>query len=355
MFLQYIGSGPLGDKGLTVPTVAVTTSPYSVSGFKEKNGTLYLVNATGGAITMNLPAAATAGKGFTVLIKKTDSAANAVTIARAGSDTIDGQTSFTILSQYDTFILVSDGTNWNVVNRTANSFYTNNSTFGLAGGYYNTVSSVNTHYDATASVATVYTYASAGRALVTSIQATNVDPVASPQPVDVYIRDVDTTTDFAIAYRTLIQPYTSVELLKKPKVLKQNDLIRIKADYINVLELQIVVAPLTTNADLYRSFRTSGSGDVSAYGTIYQDANASGSDIESIWLQNIDGTQDVSVRVRIYNGSTFNHLAYDMVIPANSGVELLTEPKFVPNTSEVQIKVSDADRVTTTVCGRKRG
>lgn len=72
-----------------------------------------LVNATGGAVTITLTGVATSGKRVT--IKKTDSTANAVTIQRDGSSTIDGATTKILYSQYESITVISDGTNWHII------------------------------------------------------------------------------------------------------------------------------------------------------------------------------------------------------------------------------------------------
>ena len=70
-----------------------------------------LGDASGGAITLTLPAAsAAAGREYRVT--KSDSSSNTVTVARAGGDTIDGQTSVALGSQYEALSFVSDGSNW---------------------------------------------------------------------------------------------------------------------------------------------------------------------------------------------------------------------------------------------------
>lgn len=91
-----------------------TTGFTAVSTISTRN--FYPCNATGGAFAATLPTAASAGNGATVVFKKTDSSANAVTITRAGADTIDGATTKAISTQYDTYALVSDGTSaWQVL------------------------------------------------------------------------------------------------------------------------------------------------------------------------------------------------------------------------------------------------
>ncbi len=48
-------------------------------------------------------------------IKKTDATGNAVTIAAAGSETIDGASSVAINTQYHCRQFMSDGQNWHIV------------------------------------------------------------------------------------------------------------------------------------------------------------------------------------------------------------------------------------------------
>lgn len=71
-------------------------------------------NATSGGFTVTLPT--TPAAGTAVAVFKTDATANAVTIARGGSNTIEGGTSIAAASQYVGYVLVFDGTSdWTVL------------------------------------------------------------------------------------------------------------------------------------------------------------------------------------------------------------------------------------------------
>jgi len=70
--------------------------------------TVVLVDSSGGAATITLPAPVS---GKIVHIKKIDSSVNAVTISPP-SGTIDGAASESLLTQYDSLSIVSDGTNF---------------------------------------------------------------------------------------------------------------------------------------------------------------------------------------------------------------------------------------------------
>lgn len=71
-----------------------------------------LVNASGAARTITLP---TPTSGKIIRVKKTDSSANAVTISRSSTETIDGNNSVSLAAQYDSYTMVSDGTNWFII------------------------------------------------------------------------------------------------------------------------------------------------------------------------------------------------------------------------------------------------
>lgn len=95
-----------------------TTVNHSASPYAMTAGSLYLCDATAGAITFNLPlTTAYDGKpGRTATIVKTDSSGNAVTVTAAGSDTISGASTFALSAQYNSVTVSSDGGsgNWYV-------------------------------------------------------------------------------------------------------------------------------------------------------------------------------------------------------------------------------------------------
>ena len=99
----------------STPVVASITngdSPYTIT---PDVGTV-LCNATSGAITVNLPTAV--GIPSTeYLIKKTDSTFNLVTIDGNGTETIDGALTKKLATQNESIKVISDGTNWQIVER----------------------------------------------------------------------------------------------------------------------------------------------------------------------------------------------------------------------------------------------
>lgn len=75
-------------------------------------GKVINVDATAGAITLTLTAAATLGDGFWCYVRKADSSANAVTIDPNAAETVNGAASFVLGVQYEQRLLVCDGAGW---------------------------------------------------------------------------------------------------------------------------------------------------------------------------------------------------------------------------------------------------
>ena len=99
---RYNVQGSYQDIGINT-----TTESYVVGA----TDSAIMADATDGNITVTLPAVAT-NKGRLLTIKKIDSSANTVTIDGSGSETIDGDTTKVISSQYDSITIISDGSAW---------------------------------------------------------------------------------------------------------------------------------------------------------------------------------------------------------------------------------------------------
>lgn len=97
-------------------------------------GEIIGANATSAGFTINLPAAA-ANANKTITIKKTDSTFNTVTLDGNASETIDGSATRTLNTIYETYKIISDGSNWHVVeHKTDTGWITYTTTVGVASG-----------------------------------------------------------------------------------------------------------------------------------------------------------------------------------------------------------------------------
>ena len=105
-------SGPVGPPGAGPGGSAATPISTNNSNYTVTLGDTFLkANASSGSITFTLQSASSAiGRIFYFI--KVDNTANAMTIAAAGADLINGLSSLSTFTQYDSFSIVSDGTTW---------------------------------------------------------------------------------------------------------------------------------------------------------------------------------------------------------------------------------------------------
>lgn len=96
---------PTGYSGKTT-TYAVTASD---------NGLIIGASATGGAFTITLPDVADVPSGFFIVVKKTDTGANAVTIATTAGQTIDGASTRLLRMPQQSVALLRTGATWLVI------------------------------------------------------------------------------------------------------------------------------------------------------------------------------------------------------------------------------------------------
>lgn len=96
---------------LTTVLIKTVTTTYSV----EADRFYIRGDATGGTFTITLPPALNL-QGRRILLKKIDSSGNAITIAAAGSDTIEGSGSKSLAAQWDKYHLISNGvSSWEII------------------------------------------------------------------------------------------------------------------------------------------------------------------------------------------------------------------------------------------------
>ena len=86
------------------------TSSYTITG----TDVIVFANATSGNVTITLPTAASF-TGYRFYVKRTDGSGNTCSVARSGTDTIDGQTSISMDLQYTSLTIASDGSAWYII------------------------------------------------------------------------------------------------------------------------------------------------------------------------------------------------------------------------------------------------
>lgn len=95
-----------------VKPIVCSVTAINATGAVPQTASVVTSDATSGAVTLTLPSAATVGNGKTYRFKKIDASGNSVTVNTSSSQTIDGASSKSLTTQWQSLTVISDGTNW---------------------------------------------------------------------------------------------------------------------------------------------------------------------------------------------------------------------------------------------------
>lgn len=141
-----------------------------------------LANATSNAITLTLPAAGTNLDTRVIVVQKTDSSANAITIDGNASETIDGTTTIKLTQPNQSVVLQAGFSTWHVLGQRPANSYTQAATATLTADQLYGSTIINTG----ASGAVVYTLPAPQvgmrfRVYLTAAQDVDINPADSTQ------------------------------------------------------------------------------------------------------------------------------------------------------------------------------
>ena len=227
---------------------------------------------------------------------------------------------------------------------TAKEFYGDGSNLtGLAagGGEFNTGISEYATYAVTTSMAAAFTSNASAthRTIIHSCRVTNI----SSSEVTVSGELYGTSVHRKFAYLIPVPAGSSVELLKKPKVLGSSQTVELQCSANSALQATIA-AERQENTALQGAAIDSTTTSVADLFTLTAAAV-----VESILCANDDGTNDVKATVSWTDGSDSvqAYLSYEMIIPAQASVELLENPLAMPSGHKIRVTANQADRLCT--------
>ena len=217
---------------------------------------------------------------------------------------------------------------------------------GGGSGEFNTSISGATQYDVTASMATAYT-ASATASIRTIVHSVHICNISGSE-VTV---SGEMQTNFSFAHTIPVPAGSAVELLKQPKVLGPSETIELQASSTSALEATIIVEE-KSDTDFWDAQIALSSG---ATLTDLYTSTTNPSVVQSILLCNNEGTYDVKARVAWTDGSDNiqSYLVYDMVVPADSTVEICEKPKYLAAGYKLRAYANVADRLEITASGKQ--
>jgi hypothetical protein len=220
---------------------------------------------------------------------------------------------------------------------------------GGGSGLFNTAISAAGNVAVDTTAANVYAAPSTAgkRYIIHSIHITNID---GTNPAEVTAQIIGSTYSSISFGNTIPVPAgTSVELLKKPKILQPSDYISLNANVDSRVHATATIEEVTgtnhfgagidiTSAGVYTNLHTATAASV----------------IESVLLSNDDPTLDVKARVVVTDSinNIVGYYAYDLIVPADSTVELLEQPKYLPNGFKVRVYANQPNRLEAIIAGK---
>jgi hypothetical protein len=158
-------------------------------------------------------------------------------------------------------------------------------------------------------------------------------------------------TAIQIANEIPVPARSSIELIKKFKVMNPSDILNFQANANSAIH--VTISYFIDNSDKY--FRSGVDLTTTAMTDAFTSSNSNGSYIESCLLST-DSTLDEIVTVVWTNSSDTiqGYFSYELVVPANGSVELLDKPKFITNGNKIRAQAGSANSIEVLVSGRNR-
>jgi hypothetical protein len=184
--------------------------------------------------------------------------------------------------------------------------------------------------------------------LISSIHVTNISAVDGWITAE---QSLSGGTPIQIANQIPVPAKSSIELLKRFKVMNPNDILNFQANDNSAIHVTISYF-IDTSGTYFRSGADLTTVNVT---DVFVSSNSNGSYIESCLIVT-DSTTDELITVTWTNsGNTVQgYFSYELVVPANGSVELLEKPKFIANGNKVRAQASLANTMEVLVSGRNR-
>ncbi len=242
----------------------------------------------------------------------------------------------------------------NAASSYANSAYAKANTAGGGSGLFNSAINVSTGYAITSSLANAVVFTA--NATIYSIYVTNIGPdVNAAVTVTADFTPTGSSANVSLFRNIPIPSRSSVEMLKKPQVVKANDIIKMQS-FVNGTaassNAHVTIVYETTALSSYdRATALAGTG----YSTLYT-ASGSPAVIESIKVVNQDtafGNHAISIIWSNSSNTIQGYIAKDIILPANSTIELCEAPKYLYAGDELDIYSSYANVVSVFVSAKR--
>ena len=235
----------------------------------------------------------------------------------------------------------------------ANAAFTKANTGG-GSGLFNSAINVSTGYAVTSALANAVVFTA--NATVHSIYITNIGAdVNAAVTITGDFTPAGSSANVSLFRNIPIPSRSSVEMLKKPQVVRTNDIIKMQSFFNGVAASSNVHATIVYETTALSTFDRSAALAGTGYSTLYT-ATGSPAVIESIKVVNQDtafGNHAISI-IWTNSGNTIQgYMAKEIILPANSTIELCEAPKYLSTGDKLDIFSSFANVVSVFVSAKR--
>ena len=257
-------------------------------------------------------------------------------------------TSVSIPGTYGLRVGGTPGTNGQILTSNGSAAFWANAAAGGGSGLFNTSLTASVGFAANSTLSPAFTApGTAGlRYIVYSIHVTNIGTANSGVTAKI---NGSTYANASLATTVPLPVESAVELLKMPKVMQPSDVLSIQVQDNTPLH-----ATITYETQTSPNFFGAGV-DITADATFTDLYTATGNAvIQSVLLSNDDGVNDVKARVVWTDGSNNiqGYYCYDLIVPADSTVEILEQPKRLASGFKVRVYANVGNRLEAIIAGR---
>jgi trimeric autotransporter adhesin len=242
----------------------------------------------------------------------------------------------------------------NTANTLAQAAYDQANTGGAGGsGLFNGAINTSVGYAVTSTLSSAVTFSA--NAIVHSIYLTNIssDSTGNVQVLGDFTPSG--SSNVSIFYKIPLPYRSSVEMLKRPQVVKENDILKLQSFEDDV--------PASTNAHAIIVYETTDSADYERVGKLVTDAysnmytsTSNPSVVESIKLVNQDSAYGNHAVTVVWTNSANTLQGYftkELILPANSTIELCETPKYMSAGDKFDAWATTTDVISIFVSAKK--
>lgn len=222
---------------------------------------------------------------------------------------------------------------------------------GAGLGLFNTGITTSVGYTITSSLSAGLTLPSTAgyRYIIHSIQISNIDANNATVDLTTDITGTNYSDNINLASTIPIPGGTGLELLKRPKILYPSNTIRFQGSTNGTLTALITYEESTDTNYFGQGTALTSTSAIDAYQPTT--ANAV---VESILVSNVHGTSDAKVTIEWTDSgnSRQTYICNNIVIPADSTVEIIEGPKILPKNHKIRATANVANRLEIIVAGK---